>query len=55
MKLSGPLTPRLARQGPQGVKPKPPDWKPSHQTTSMPMRPTGGRPCGKPSATPRPR
>lgn len=53
--LCGPLTPSLARQGPQGLFKRPDDSRPASITKSMPMRPQGGAPGGFPSATPKPR
>lgn len=50
----GPLTPPLARQGPQGLFKRPSDGPAPSNTTSMPMRPVGGTPAGNPSRTPRP-
>jgi hypothetical protein len=51
---SGPLTPSLARQGPQGLHKRPDDSRPKSVTTSMPVRPVGSCPPGAPSKTPRP-
>lgn len=51
--LCGPLTPRLAEKGPQGVVKRPADRLSGEITKSMPMRPQGGTPGGFPSKTPR--
>jgi len=53
--LRGPLTPPLAKQGPQGLSKRPDDnTRPKSVTHSMPMRHDGSSPCGTPSKTPRP-
>jgi hypothetical protein len=52
MSHKGPLTPPLARKGPQGLSKRPDDSRPKTVTKSMPMRPSGGAPTGNPSRTP---